>query len=67
MHFSNNYFYSVNEIPYALFIFLYDVQVGRDGEAEPFLAWTNPEPILITHFGVRTSWGADGHWRIDGT
>lgn len=29
-----------------------------------FLDWVDPTPFPITHFGVRTGWGATGTWRI---
>lgn len=28
------------------------------------LEWTDPTPIGISYYGVRTAWGASGHWRI---
>ncbi|XP_021943322.1 uncharacterized protein LOC110841586 [Folsomia candida] len=42
------------------------IQVGRDGETEPFLSWANPEPFVVSHFGIRTSYGSDGNWILDG-
>lgn len=43
-----------------------DLRVLRNDETEPLLHWVNPEPFVITHFGIRTSWGATGEWKIDG-
>ncbi|KAJ1522772.1 hypothetical protein ONE63_001928 [Megalurothrips usitatus] len=36
--------------------------VDQDGNA--ILEWTDPSPIGISHFGVRTAWGACGKWKI---
>lgn len=41
------------------------IEVGRDGEDEAFLNYVDPEPFDITHYGVRTSWGASGEWEIE--
>ncbi|XP_063229579.1 uncharacterized protein LOC134534858 isoform X2 [Bacillus rossius redtenbacheri] len=38
------------------------LQVKKDGAV--LLEWNNPKPFGITHFGIRTAWGAKGHWRI---
>jgi hypothetical protein len=40
------------------------IEVGRDGEEEAFMSYTEPEPFEITHYGVRTAWGANGDWEI---
>jgi hypothetical protein len=42
------------------------IEVGRDGEEEAFMSYTEPEPFEITHYGVRTAWGANGDWEIEG-
>lgn len=26
--------------------------------------WVDPSPFPVTHFGIRTGWGARGAWRI---
>ncbi|KAL4716580.1 hypothetical protein ACJJTC_010244 [Scirpophaga incertulas] len=37
----------------------------RDGVTGAVLMeWVDPAPFPITHFGVRTGYGARGHWRI---
>jgi hypothetical protein len=28
------------------------------------IEWQDPSPFGISHFGVRTAWGAQGHWRV---
>ena len=42
------------------------IQVYLEKASAPFITWTNPEPFPITHFGIRTAWGANGQWLIDG-
>ncbi|KAF4517326.1 hypothetical protein B566_EDAN007278 [Ephemera danica] len=42
------------------------VEVGREGESEPFLSYNDPEPFTITHYGLRTAWGASGEWEVEG-
>jgi hypothetical protein len=39
------------------------VEVGREGNIEPFMAYNDPEPFPITHYGMRTCWGATGKWK----
>ncbi|VVC95542.1 unnamed protein product [Leptidea sinapis] len=37
----------------------------RDGKTgQVLMEWTDPAPFPITHFGIRTGWGAQGQWRI---
>ncbi|RVE54471.1 hypothetical protein evm_000956 [Chilo suppressalis] len=37
----------------------------RDGNSGAVLMeWVDPAPFPVTHFGVRTGYGARGHWRI---
>lgn len=44
----------------------------RDGLIEVFhdgsklFEWKDPKPFSISHYGVRTCWGAVGNWRIHG-
>lgn len=44
----------------------------RDGNFEVFrddsklLEWKNSSPFSISHYGIRTCWGAVGNWRIHG-
>jgi len=40
------------------------ITVGREGEAAPFLSWTDFERIPIEYVGVCTGWGASGNWII---
>ena len=43
-----------------------NIQVGKEGEEAPFLAWTNSEdPFKVTHFAFSTGWGSDGYWMFD--
>lgn len=39
---------------------------GKEGEHEPFMMYEDPEPFIVTHFGVCTGWGASGEWLIEG-
>ncbi|XP_011342741.1 uncharacterized protein LOC105282474 isoform X1 [Ooceraea biroi] len=39
--------------------------VGKEGESDPFLSYTDPEPFGIGYFGVCTGWGATGDWLIE--
>nr|UKF18818.1 farnesoic acid O-methyltransferase [Sogatella furcifera] len=41
------------------------IAVGRQGEADPFISWEDPEPFVVTHYGICTGWGATGEWVID--
>ncbi|XP_034248555.1 uncharacterized protein LOC117649696 [Thrips palmi] len=41
------------------------VAVGREGEQDPIVAWDDPEPFRITHYGICTGWGATGQWIIE--
>lgn len=42
------------------------IQVGREGEAVPFLVWENTdEPFEITHYAFTTGWGSSGTWVFD--
>ncbi|KAJ0182697.1 hypothetical protein K1T71_002066 [Dendrolimus kikuchii] len=41
------------------------VSAGREGEAIPFIAWTDPDPFAIAYVGVCTGWGATGTWKIE--
>lgn len=38
------------------------VRVKKNGSV--LLEWQDPSPLGISHFGVRTAWGAQGHWRV---
>ncbi|XP_037094878.1 uncharacterized protein LOC119114925 [Pollicipes pollicipes] len=41
------------------------IKVFIQGDPNPFLAWEDPDPITVTHFGYRTKQGADGKWRFE--
>lgn len=41
------------------------IQIEHRGQT--LLEWTDPNPIGISHYGVRTGWGASGVWRIQPT
>lgn len=41
------------------------ISAGREGEAIPFIAWSDPEPFPIGFVGVCTGWGASGTWKIE--
>nr|WCR32668.1 farnesoic acid O-methyltransferase isoform A [Pyrrhocoris apterus] len=43
------------------------IALGAEGDCTPLLVWSDPNLFNVTHFGVRTSWGATGSWRIDDT
>ncbi len=30
-----------------------------------FMQWTDPNPIAVRYFAVRSGWGTDARWRID--
>ncbi|XP_046388983.1 uncharacterized protein LOC124157929 isoform X1 [Ischnura elegans] len=30
----------------------------------PILEYNDPDPVGVTHIGVRTAWGSRGHWKI---
>ena len=42
------------------------LNVGKEGEAGPFLSYHDPEPFGIGYFGICTGWGATGEWVIEG-
>ena len=42
------------------------IEVGREGDLEPFLKWENTEdPFKVSHFGFATGWGSSGSWIFD--
>lgn len=43
------------------------ISAGREGEAIPFISWSDPEPFPVYYVGVCTGWGATGSWKIEGT
>jgi len=38
------------------------VKVKRNGSL--LIEWQDPSPFGISHYGVRTAWGAQGHWKV---
>lgn len=38
------------------------LKVKKNGSL--LIDWQDPSPFGISHFGVRTAWGAQGHWRV---
>ncbi|XP_035683940.1 uncharacterized protein LOC118420950 [Branchiostoma floridae] len=40
------------------------IAVGRGGETQPFMQWTDPNPLPITFAGYSTGWGSTGLWRF---
>lgn len=41
------------------------ITVRTGGLSDPMIMeWQNPYPIGISYFGVRTSWGATGKWKL---
>ena len=38
------------------------VQVGKEGELNPFLRWQDPQPFDVRFYGISTGWGANGSW-----
>nr|KAF7392444.1 hypothetical protein H0235_017443 [Vespula pensylvanica] len=43
-----------------------EITVGKEGESNAFLSYTDPEPFGIGYFGACTGWGASGEWLIEG-
>ncbi|CAK1544511.1 unnamed protein product [Leptosia nina] len=41
------------------------ISAGREGEAIPFISWSDPEPFPVAFVGVSTGWGATGTWKIE--
>ncbi|XP_068899628.1 uncharacterized protein [Tenebrio molitor] len=41
------------------------ITVGHEGDATPFLNWTDYERVPIEYVGVCTGWGANGSWIIE--
>jgi hypothetical protein len=38
------------------------VKVKKDGSV--LIEWQDPSPFGISHYGVRTAWGSQGHWKV---
>ena len=56
MHFKNIYFRWYDNT----------IAVGKEGEHDPILTYTDPEPITVGYIGVCTGWGASGQWQLEG-
>ncbi|XP_054278824.1 uncharacterized protein LOC128997238 isoform X1 [Macrosteles quadrilineatus] len=41
------------------------VQVKRGGDGFVLMEWQDPVPFAVSHFGVRSCWGAIGLWSIN--
>ncbi|XP_047984467.1 uncharacterized protein LOC125224994 isoform X1 [Leguminivora glycinivorella] len=41
-----------------------NILVGRRGEDKPFISYQDPKPFRAKFAGVRTSYGADGNWKL---
>ncbi|XP_078585568.1 doublecortin domain-containing protein 1-like isoform X2 [Branchiostoma floridae x Branchiostoma japonicum] len=40
------------------------IEVRRDGEADPIVQWTDPNPLLVRYVGYSTGHGCDGEWHF---
>eukprot|EP00058_Branchiostoma_floridae_P006900 XP_002592388.1 hypothetical protein BRAFLDRAFT_67253 [Branchiostoma floridae] len=40
------------------------IAVGRGGETQPFVQWTDPDPLPITYAGYTTGCGSTGLWKF---
>ncbi|CAH1267833.1 CPAMD8 [Branchiostoma lanceolatum] len=40
------------------------IAVGRGGETQPFMQWTDPDPLPIAYAGYTTGWGSTGRWKF---
>lgn len=51
----------------SFWVTFYDkvIALGLNEENTPILVWQDPNMFEVTHFGIRTSWGASGSWRIE--
>ncbi|XP_078602190.1 uncharacterized protein LOC144876595 isoform X2 [Branchiostoma floridae x Branchiostoma japonicum] len=38
------------------------IAVGKVGDTQPFMQWTDPDPLPITYAGYTTGWGSTGEW-----
>lgn len=41
------------------------INVGKEGEAAPFMSYENPEQFPINFVGLCTGWGASGSWILE--
>ncbi|KAI8484227.1 hypothetical protein Bbelb_380120 [Branchiostoma belcheri] len=40
------------------------IAVGKGGETQPFMQWTDPDPLPIAYAGYSTGWGSTGRWKF---
>ncbi|XP_066284945.1 uncharacterized protein [Branchiostoma lanceolatum] len=40
------------------------IAVGKGDETEPFMQWTDPDPLPIAYAGYSTGWGSTGRWKF---
>ncbi|XP_033228796.1 C3 and PZP-like alpha-2-macroglobulin domain-containing protein 8 isoform X2 [Belonocnema kinseyi] len=41
------------------------ITAGKEGDNEPLLSYTDPEPIVVGYTGFCTGWGASGQWQLE--
>lgn len=55
-----------NDFPKNFVIFWRDDLIEVYSENLKLFEWRNPNPFSISHYGVRTCWGAVGNWNVKG-
>ncbi|KAI8490945.1 hypothetical protein Bbelb_313640 [Branchiostoma belcheri] len=40
------------------------ISVGKGGVAEPFMSWTDPNPLRVSYAGYSTGFGSTGRWKF---
>lgn len=40
--------------------------MGRECDSAAIMEVANPEPVKVKFFAIRTGYGADGYWHING-
>ncbi|XP_035682150.1 uncharacterized protein LOC118419725 isoform X2 [Branchiostoma floridae] len=40
------------------------IAVGKGGDTQPFMQWTDPDPLPIAYAGYTTGWGSTGRWKF---
>ncbi|XP_077981785.1 C3 and PZP-like alpha-2-macroglobulin domain-containing protein 8 [Glandiceps talaboti] len=38
------------------------IRVGKEGDQEAFMEWTDPDPLPVKYLGYSTGWGSDGQF-----
>lgn len=41
------------------------ITAGREGNFDPMLSYTDPEPVVVGYIGICTGWGASGEWQLE--